>query len=200
MSRVNLCMSAKLATASLRNPGSTVLQCLSCDCENSDCFVSMKKKSMQKAVSALNSTVLCPVHQGRSSSKWARQFYSTLKRVAASAQLQVHGVVWDWHDVPGAGNHHMHIDACVFVGSHCARFEIDGEAHFLCQETARDRRDTRKDNIFRGLGVGLMHLHWRDEILWEDFIRSSLQRPSTGLQYTPSYQECLEPDENTCKQ
>jgi hypothetical protein len=158
----------------------------------------MKKKSMQKNIAALDSSVACPVHQGRSSSKWATRFYSIVESIATEQQVQ--GVVWDWHDVPGAGNHHMHIDASVFVGTTCVRFEIDGEAHFSCLETARDWRDTKKDSLFSALGVGLVHLHWRDERQWEDYIRSSLTRPSTSLRYTPSYKDCLEPDENTCIQ
>jgi hypothetical protein len=153
----------------------------------------MKKKSMQKSVAALNSAVLCPVHQGRSSSKWATTFYDTLETL--SANMQIHGVVWDWHDVPGAERHHMHIDACVFVGESCVRFEIDGEAHFMCQETCRDRRDIEKDAIFREQRVGLVHLHYRDVNLWEAFVKEALRTPRAKIQYSPSYSECLEEEE-----
>ena len=194
LAHVDPCMSARLSTASLRNPGSSELQCLRCDCNKRLCFVSMMQKSIQKSISALNSSVVCPAHQGRSSSKWVINFYNTLETLAAD--MHIHGVVWDWHDVPGAGNHRMHVDACVFVGTACVRFEIDGEVHFSSQGTARDWRDVAKDSIFRALAVGLVHLHWRDASIWESFIRTALQSESAAVEYTPSYHECLEADEN----
>jgi hypothetical protein len=90
----------------------------------------------------------------------------------------------------------MHIDACVFSGAHCARIEIDGELHFQVKGTARHWRDTMKDDIFRDLGVGLLHLHWRDVGDWEEYIMSALTLHGTAVSYTPSYKECLEAHEN----
>ena len=90
----------------------------------------------------------------------------------------------------------MHIDACVFVGTSCVRFEIDGEAHFTSLGTERDWRDVEKDSVFRLLGVGLVHLHWRDEQVWLEYIRHALCSHNTALVYTPTFKECLEAHEN----
>jgi hypothetical protein len=187
-------MTTYVAKASLRNPQGSTLQCLKCDCSSNLCYVVMKKKSIQKSASSLASTVVCPVHDGRSASKWARTFCTNVETIAASTRID--GIVWDWHDVPGCGNHHMHIDACVFSGAHCARFEIDGEAHFQVKETTRNWRDTMKDDLFRDLGVGLLHLHWRDVGDWEQFIMGALTCHSTAVSYTPSYRGCLEVHES----
>lgn len=186
-------MSKFVAQASLRNPQSSTIQCLRCDCDSKLCYVVLKNKSIQKSAATLVSTVACPVHGGRSTSKWSKTFCRNVETISASRRID--GIVWDWHDVPGCGNHHMHIDACVFSGAHCARIEIDGEAHFQNQGTTRDWRDTKKDAVFRDLGVGLLHLHWRDVGDWEKYVMRALTFPGTAVSYTPSYKGCLEEHE-----
>lgn len=189
MQRVDGKMTRAAAEASLRNPQSTAIQCLKCDCSSQLCYVVMKNRSIAKSAASLVSSVTCPVHGGRSSSTWAAKFCEIVEAIAASSQID--GIIWDWHDVPGIGNHHMHIDACVISGARCARIEIDGESHFQGKGTRRDWRDKAKDSIFRDLEEGLLHLHWRDVGDWERFIVRALKFAGDSVIYTPSYMECL---------
>jgi hypothetical protein len=160
MQRVDQQMTRAAAEASLRNPQSTAIQCLKCDNSSQLCYVVMKNRSIAKSAASLVSTVTCPVHGGQSSSTWSAKLYETVEAIAA--RTQVDGLIWDRHDVPGIGNHHMHIGACVISGARCARIEIDGESHFQGKGTRKEWRDKAKDSIFRDIGVGLLHLHWRD--------------------------------------
>ena len=129
-------------------------------------------------------------------SKYALSFYSIVQGLDATLQ-DVHGIIWDWFDVPDSdcSNHKMHIDATVFLGSSCIRFEIDGETHFKDNLTSRLHTDEQKDDVLREAGVGMLRLHYMDTEQWPLYVKSALQHGVNTVQYTASYRQCLHPEE-----
>ena len=188
-------MSKRLCAASLRNPGRRDLKCLRCECDSPLCHVAFLGRSISKRTTSQRGTVACPVHSNVSGSKWALKFHDLIGKLSLPPQnLSVHGIVWDWHDLPGAGNHHRHLDACVFVGKHCYRFEVDGEDHFRDNNSSRLVQDTIKDDILTSIGVALVRLHWRDEGSWERHVLCALLGKCTNggaVTYTYSYKDYI---------
>ena len=186
-------MTKHVAKESARNPGEkcTTLQCFNCGCEEGLCFVVMKRKSVQK-MQLEGRGIRCPIHQSSiTTSTYARRFYACIRQV----QCRVQGIVWDWFDVPDdhKSNHKMHIDASVFHGASCMRFEIDGETHFHSNGTERDGNDEIKDHILRAYGVGMLRLHYRDVEHWTQYIGFAINTKLQTVCYTSSYRECLHP-------
>jgi hypothetical protein len=153
----------------------------------------MLKKSMQKFMKA-GKRIKCPVHENpNATSQWALRFYKLVE--CLKLQDDIHGVVWDWFDVPD--NHHMHIDATLFAGDSCYRFEIDGETHFDSSGTQRSDADLRKDAILREYSVRLLRLHYRDADKWADYMQHFITWSQQGevqnsVVYTGSYRDCLD--------
>jgi hypothetical protein len=58
LQRVDQQMTKVVAEASLRNPQSSAIKCLKCDCSSKLCYVVMKNKSIQKSSASLVSTVV----------------------------------------------------------------------------------------------------------------------------------------------
>lgn len=185
---VDAYMTSRVTAASLCED--STLQCLACDCKAGLCYVVLKKKSLGKK-RRNGDSIKCPVHD-RHASEHVQQFYKVVETMAK--KKGVHGIVWDWCDVPQ--DHHMHVDATVFCeGKHC-RFEIDGENHFVDNETARICTDAAKDAYLAGCGAGMLRLHYRDKDEWSTHISSALENPACTVVYTPAYIECLEEHEN----
>lgn len=155
----------------------------------------MLKRSIEKLKNG-GKRITCPVHEStKATSQWAQLFYRVV--AALSVGRTVHGIVWDWFDVPE--NHHMHIDATVFAGAECFRFEIDGQNHFLSSETLRSEVDMQKDAVLRKYNIRLLRLHYRDAGMWSDYIsqyiRNTANTVLATIAYSRSYLECLEEHE-----
>jgi hypothetical protein len=153
----------------------------------------MKRKSVQK-LQQEGRCIKCPTHHSNTtSSKYAHRFYEIIQGL----NHNVHAIVWDWFDVPdeGKSNHKMHIDASVFCGSACTRFEIDGETHFLDNNTRRHPLDEYKDYIMGQCGVCMVRLHYMDVESWEDYVSVAVETQVQTVRYTASYMECLDPEE-----
>jgi hypothetical protein len=197
MEKFDYTMTQLVANASARYPDGqrSTLQCFNCGCEGGICFVVMKRKSVKK-MQLEGRAIKCPIHQGTTSSVYAHKFYATIRQL----QCEVQGIVWDWFDVPDdeSSNHKMHIDASVFCGAVCTRFEIDGETHFHSRGTSRDDNDERKDCILRQSGVGLLRLHYMDVDYWPQYIQNALNVNYQTVKYTKSYMECLHPADHEC--
>ena len=186
-------MTRLVSTASVRNSGgkSVALWCYQCECQNELCYVVKLRKSMSK-FKKTGKRITCPVHESPiATSQWAQKFY---KLVASHKAHSIQGIVWDWYDVPG--NHHMHIDATVFAGDSCFRFEIDGETHFDSSGTQRSEIDIDKDAILRAHGVNLLRLHYRDVNEWPKYVQHFLSaggaKSKGTVMYTGSYRQCLD--------
>lgn len=176
-------------------PGNTKsLQCYSCGCDGGMCYVVMKRKSVLR-MQKQGRSIKCPIHQNHMhASTYALRFYAVVQELALN---NVHGIVWDWFDVPdsGSSNHKMHIDATVLHGETCMRFEIDGETHFSSDGTSRVAIDEEKDDVLRDAGVGILRLHYLDVDIWAQCVLCALQRQDSSVKYTPSYRHCLHPAE-----
>lgn len=189
-------MSQRVARSSARYPQgkATQLQCFRCECAEGLCFVVMKKKSVQKMYKA-GRCITCPVHQNtRHTSTYALKFYAIIQGLHSRTH-KVHGVVWDWFDVPANqnSNHKMHIDATVFYNDTCMRFEIDGETHFPINGTSRLHTDEEKDDVLRECGVGMLRLHYWDVEVWSRYVQAALRTPHRRVRYTAGYKHCLHP-------
>lgn len=188
-------MTQRVVAASARHAGkhNISLQCFACGCPEGLCFVVLKRKSVQK-MKQQGRCIRCPIHHSKtSSSSYTRKFYSIIH----SLDCDVHGIVWDWFDVPEyqSNSHMMHIDATVFCGEACIRFEIDGETHFHHNNAIRDSNDECKDSILREHGVGMLRLHYMDVERWRRYVVSAVESRYTDVHYTASYQGCLDPEE-----
>ena len=191
-------MTQRVARASARIPAGSIssLQCFACGCTDGMCYVAMKRKSVQK-MSREGRCIKCPVHQDpRHSSTYALKFHTIIQRLSLTKH-SVHGIVWDWFDVPDsdASNHKMHIDATVFYSDTCMRFEVDGETHFSDNCTSRLLTDERKDDVLCACGVGMLRLHYMDCEQWERYILHAVNSGYTAVRYTASYRHCLHPEE-----
>lgn len=189
-------MSERVQRASVRQAPnkSCSLQCFSCGCKDDMCYVVLKKKSVYK-MRKQGRGIKCPVHcNQRHTSTHALKFYAIIQELALE---KMHGIVWDWFDVPDSdrSNHKMHIDATVFCGETCFRFEIDGEAHFSNSGTSRLPTDEEKDNVLRECGVGILRLHYLDVDTWAQSVLSVVERQHSTVEYTASYKYCLHPEE-----
>lgn len=185
-------MTARVIAATVRQEETkaSTLVCYQCKCEGRLCYVVKLKHSMYKFIKK-GRQITCPIHEcTQTTSQWALRFHRTLVNLNLQ---ELHGIVWDWFDVPE--NHHMHIDAAVFLGTRCIRFEIDGEAHFDSTKTQRDHNDVDKDAILRRFNVKMLRLHYMDADIWAQCILSFLNSECSSISYTPSYSECLEPHE-----
>lgn len=188
-------MTQRVARASARNPQdkSISLQCFNCGCEGGICFVVLKRKSVQK-MKQQGRCIKCPIHHSTTtSSTYAHRFYDIVRRLDG----EVHGVVWDWFDVPDDenSNHKMHVDASVFYGTRCFRFEIDGETHFHSSGTSRDTLDEHKDDVLRECGVDMVRLHYKDVEQWSNYVRVAVTQVCHTVRYTDTYKDCLHPSE-----
>lgn len=187
---VDAAMTERASVASMC--GDSTVQCFKCDCAAGLCYVALRSSSLTKKKGARDS-IKCPVHD-KPSSAYAQEFYTLLER--RSKRQQMHGIIWDWYDVPQ--NHHMHIDATVFCGkaNKCSRFEIDGESHFIDNETARIDTDSEKDAHVTANGAGMLRLHYRDRDGWPTSISRALCKPPASVEYTSSYNGCLDDHEH----
>lgn len=196
MEMLDYCMTQRVRRASARytQEKSSLLYCFSCGCEEGKCFIVLTKRSVQSRKKK-GGTIKCPIHDGgTSSSTYAVRFYDMIKNISS----KVHGIVWDWHDVPSDefSSHRMHIDASVFCDTSCKRFEIDGETHFWHKCTVRDAIDEDKDYVLHCHRVGLLRLHYRDVEQWEQYVRTAMESQMQSVRYTKSYEECLHPAEH----
>lgn len=199
MDMFDSCMTQRVRAASARysqdyHNRSSSLLCFSCGCKDGLCFLALTKGSVLR-MKQDGRCIKCPMHAGStSSSKYVASLYDIIRNLNSS----VHGVVWDWHDVPADeySSHRMHIDASMFYGKSCTRFEVDGETHFKDNGTCRDDKDEAKDYVLRKHRVGMLRLHYNDVDKWREYVLCAMQNDNQTVRYTESYTQCLHPDEH----
>lgn len=164
------------------------LICYRCDCNTGYCFKVMRDKTVQKA--SKKSRFHCPAHgESQRSSTHVAAFADILQAMDCNLR-----VVWDWACVPA--NHRMSIDATVLCGVGgvhvwCSSFEIDGAGHFQQSLTDRAQRDKDKDKLLNASNEPVMRLHFRDQHVWNRYIKMHISQLHSGISYTESYIHCL---------
>lgn len=94
----------------------------------------------------------------------------------------------------------MSLDATVLCGLGttqlwCVSFEIDGAVHFRQGLTHRRQEDAEKDALILAGNTMLMRLHFKDQHVWQKYIRFHIIQARQGVSYTDSYIHCLMGDE-----
>lgn len=90
----------------------------------------------------------------------------------------------------------MSLDATVLCGlgttqPWCVSFEIDGSVHFRQGLTQRRQQDADKDALLLAGNCMLMRLHFKDQHVWDRYIRFHIMQARPGVRYTDSYIHCL---------
>jgi hypothetical protein len=137
----------------------------------------------------------CRVHVGStSSSVYALRFYDIIRNLESTRAWYCMGLACFPHDK--YNTHRMHIDASVFCGTTCTRFEIDEEIRCKHSGTTRSDIDKYKDFVLCKHRVGMVRLHYIDVDKWPGYAHHALHNVDKRLTCTGSYTQCLHPDEH----